>query len=533
MFEKKKEYWICLIAILCMSLGVLGGCGKANEESTATYKMPEIISVTPADGSDVKNDTLSEEDYQTYCRSVDNILDSVSKYSNRGFQNDGDVEAAIDKVYELAEDMKKEGAVKTATKHDTYVFIEFKSGIQYLYLPEIVGINAGGSNGSVSIWSVQEGKSTYIGDDKAVAADEKATDGAAKKIADTFDNYKWDVNIDDEAVTLQTAMDFSSNEVILWNGHGDWCEEYGSFICTRERFDDHIYGDRKLWITAGDKEYIVTSYAIDTYVKDLSNSFLMFGTCNGLRSDNLSKSFANKNAKALVLNTDITTSEYAGNIMASIIEHMVQGNTLDEAMQQARSEYGEHDPNLWTQFGALDYSVPTICFGGDYKFGTESVDLLTYYLKTYDNRGDFIAPDNAEVLIDTFDSTAYAVNGSDCFTYYREDNGYIIYHNPIEGVSIEGIYPGMARENVKPMLAEKGYSFSGDGSASLEGAVSYSFGENGQVTGNATSDGSTSSTERYTKDTGGGNGEYVYLSIKYTGDQVQSIEAGIMYPNAG
>lgn len=219
--------------------------------------------------------------------------------------------------------------------------------------------------------------------------------------------------------------------------------------------------------------------------------------------------------------------------MASVADYMLEDYTLDEAMSLAKADNGEHDPNLWTQYGAQDYSIPTVCFGGNYKFGTESLDLLTYYLKTYENRSDFIAPNNAEVLIDSFDSTAYAVDGKDCFTYYREDNGHIIYYDPVEGVSIDGIYPGMARENVKSILTEKGYSIVGDGSASLEGAVSYSFGENGQVTGNATSGGSTSSTERYTKETGGENGEYIYLSIKYTGDQVQSIEAGIMYPNAG
>jgi len=531
---KGKKYFFLVSMMLMLVMLSIAGCGKKEDGKKTSYTMTGMVSLEPVDGVEVEKSTLSEEDYNTYIESVDDILDEVSTYRDRHYSEEGDISKSIDKVYDYAEKLKDKGIATTVTKYDTYVFIEFSSGIQYMFMPELEGVNAGGDKGLVSIWSVQEGKSSYVSDPEAVDADQRATDGAAEKLANAFDNYSWDVNIDDEEVTMQTGMDLSKNQIVLWDGHGGCGERYGgSFICTKEKFTGRIPDDGKLWKTANDHEYVITSYLIDTYVDDLSNSFLMFGTCEGAKENNLIESFRKKNAAALVMFTDYTTTSYAGNMMAAIVDYMLDGHTLDEAMALAKADYGEHDPEFWDEYGADDYSVPVVCFGGDYKFGTEPLDLLTYYLKTYENRSNFVAPENAEVLIDTFDSTAYAVDGSDCFTYYRMDNGHIIYHNPVEGVTVDGIYPGMAREYVKPLLTEKGYSFADDGSVSMEGAVSYSFNADGTVTGTPTSGGSTASTERYTKATDGDNGEYVYLSIKYTGDQVQSIEAGIMYPDAG
>ena len=533
MMKGKKHFFLVSIMIMLVTLSI-AGCGKEEESKKSSYTMTGMVSLETVDGVEVEKSTLSEEDYNTYIESVDDILDEVSFYRERSYSEEGDISESIDKVYDYAVKLKDKGVVTAVEKCDTNVFVEFSSGIQWMFLPELEGVNTGGDKGLVSIWSVQEGKSSYIGDPAAVEADQKATDGAAEKIANAFDNYSWDVNIDDEEVTMQTGKDLSKNQIVLWDGHGGYGEQYGgSFICTKEKFNGRIPDDAKLWKTVNENEYVITSYLIDTYVDDLSNSFLMFGICDGAKENNLIESFRKKNAAALVMFTDLTTTSYAGNMMASIVDYMLEGHTLDEAMTLAKADNGEHDPNLWKKYGAEDYSEPIVCFGGDYKFGAEPLDLLACYLKTYENRSDFIAPENAEVLIDTFDSTAYAVDGTDCFTYYREDNGHVIYHNYVEGVTIDGLYPGMAREYVKTMLIEKGYSFEDDGSVSMEGAVSYSFGENGQVTGNATTGGSTGSTERYTKATDGSNGEYVYLSIKYTGNQVQSIEAGIMYPDAG
>ncbi len=534
---KKEKLLLCILLILMAT--VYSGCGKNEtnksvEEEKSAYTMTGMVSLEPVDGIAVSTNILSEKDYNTYIESVDDLLDEVSSYRDRDYSEEGDISESIDIVYDYAVKLRDKSIATTVEKYDTYMFVEFSSGIQWMFMPELEGVNAGGDKGLVSIWSVQEGKSSYIGNPAAVEADQRATDGAAEKIANAYDNYSWDVNIDDEEVTMQTGKDLSKNQIVLWDGHGGYGEQYGgSFICTKEKFTGRIPDDGKLWKTVNDHEYVITSYLIDTYVDDLSNSFLMFGICDGAKENNLIESFRQKNAAALVMFTDITTTSYAGNMMAAIVDYMLESHTLDEAMALAKADYGEHDPNLWKKYGADDYSRPVVCFGGDYKFGTELLDLLTYYLKTYENRSDFIAPENAEILIDTFDSTAYAVDGKDCFTYYRIDNGHIVYYDSVEGVTVDGIYPGMARDYVKPLLTEKGYAFAADGSVSMEGAVSYSFGEDGKVTGTPTSGGSTASTERYTKATGGDNGEYVYLSVKYTGDQVQSIEAGIMYPNAG
>ena len=366
---------ICTV-IICGATLLLSACGntanKSADDTGTKGKKVESVALNRADGSD-STASISEEDYDECRKYIENIYDEIGEYDKRDYANDGDIAEAVDKVAELAETWKEDGTATTVTKHDSYVYIEFANGIRYFFAPASPGTSAVGSDIHVSVYSLQPAKTEFAArNNETQVADDNATDVAAKKIADAYDNYEWEYDLDDKELTLLKVAALGPNEVILWNGHGGWFEECGSTLVLSETIDDVNYIGDDIYYIENDGNYLVTSYFVDSYIKDLSNTFLYLSTCSGLRDTGLADSFKNKGAAAIVANTDVITTIYTSNVMSAVVDGLLEGSDLDSAMALAKEKYGEQDLEFYEDDGALGYAVPTVYWGGDYTFAEES-----------------------------------------------------------------------------------------------------------------------------------------------------------------
>lgn len=377
--------------LLCSTLVFVSGCGTStdNAENEAKNKV-ETVALERTDGVSEDKLNLSDEDYEECSNCIDDIYETISKYDNRGYSEDGDIKAAVDEVSTLAEEWKEEGTVSEVKTHDSYVYIEFASGMKYFFSPSTPGTSAVGSDTQVSVYSIQPAKTEFAErNSETETADTNATDAAAKKIDDTYDNYFWKYDLDDKEVTFQTVADFASNDVVLWNGHGGYFEECGSVLVLSETIDDVHYKGDNLYYIVNDGNYLITSFFVDTYVGDISNTFLYLSTCSGLRDTGLADSFKNKGAAAIVANTDVINTIYTSNVMASVVDGLVEGNTLDEAMAVAKKQYGDQDSFSYEEYGALGYAVPTVYCGGDYTFAEIGFADGEYQTNKTDNQSGY------------------------------------------------------------------------------------------------------------------------------------------------
>ena len=379
--------------LLCGTLVFVSGCGTStdNAENEAKNKI-ETVALERTDGVSEDKLNLSDEDYEECSNCIDDIYETISKYDNRGYSEDGDIKAAVEAVSTLAEEWKEQGTVSEIKTHDSYVYIEFASGMKYFFSPSTSGTSAVGSDTQVSVYSLQPAKTEFAErNGETETADTNATDAAAKKIDDTYDNYFWKYDLDDKEVTFQTVADFASNDVVLWNGHGGYFEECGSVLVLSETIDDVHYKGDNLYYIVNDGNYLITSFFVDTYVGDISNTFLYLSTCSGLRDTGLADSFKNKGAAAIVANTDVINTIYTSNVMAAVVDALVDGNTLEEAMKLAKEQYGEKDAFFYGEDGALDYAVPTVYCGGDYTFVDELIGFEDGEYQTFktDNQSGY------------------------------------------------------------------------------------------------------------------------------------------------
>ena len=373
---KKFGLTVILLVLLSGIMIFVSSCSCSTNNA-------EKVSLEKADGSQATTN-ITDKDYEECQEYIDKIYDEIEKYDERDYANDQDIANAVEKVSEVAENWKKDGKVSTVNKHDSYVYIEFPSGIKYFYAPSIPGTNAVGSDTHVSVYSMQPAKSEYASRNQETKnADDNATDVSAKKIDDAYENYSWKYNLDDKDVTLKTVAGLDRNEVVLWHGHGLWFEESGSALVLSETIKDkHYFGDNVEYIS-NKGNYLVTAAFVDSYVKNISNTFLYLSTCSSLRDNQLAEAFKRKGAVAIVGNTDVITTIYSCQITSAVIDGLIAGKDLDSAMAFAKEKYGAQDSTIYTSEGAKGYAVPTVYCGGNYTFAEEVVSFTDGIYNTY------------------------------------------------------------------------------------------------------------------------------------------------------
>ena len=294
-----------------------------------------------------------------------------SRYTDaNGYVPVGQLADMMDEVSAYIQRLYRKGKILDYEISEENVMFRFRSGIPYMYSPSVEGMDAGGGELSMSVITCQPYAGTYS---ERLDTYMEIPDQTAEKLEETFENYSFsaEADYDGEEVTLDLIRSFSSNEIILWHGHGGYSKEYHSVLGTGEKIDytshfrDAVHGRL---VGLQDGRIGITSKYIDKYCGDLSGSFLYLGTCKSGTDDVLANAFLNKGAAAVAANSDNIFTEYDLLMIEAVMDNMMTLNqdtenyhTLEEALELAKAQCGENDSG----YGVKDSAAEVLIFGGE------------------------------------------------------------------------------------------------------------------------------------------------------------------------
>lgn len=370
---------------------------------------------------------LSENDIAVQEQYIELFNDIEGSYTS--VDGDADIEKIVQGIYQKALEGKKDGNILSASKEEDSVQIRFSSGIWYIYQPEQEGIDASGSDADVSIMTLQPYLSSYNAIDKRKSTE--ATDGSAEKIAGQFTNHIFDKNYDDSDVTLDVVKNFSADQIVLCHTHGYYSPNIGSVLWLGEKAHSTQWWTEKKYVedySAGRIVFTknfqvgVTSAFISKYLGDLDNSVIYLGACLSGKDSRLAQSFLNKNAEAVIGNSETIWRDYNCNMMQDVAEDLLKYNesaqrynTLSEALAYAKEKNGENDyvyrpsdahaPSTPLIFGNGDYRLkePTVIEADSVRLNSENVSM---YVGNTIMLTATVTPDNATDQTVTWNSSA-------------------------------------------------------------------------------------------------------------------------------
>ncbi|MCQ2751608.1 MAG: hypothetical protein MJ189_00645 [Coriobacteriales bacterium] len=203
--------------------------------------------------------------------------------------------------------------------------------------------------------------------DEHISLPEDASDmgdiipAAVRKCQSRFPSFTYSTSLKDDQVKCDAIEQIHPNQIVIWQGHGDW-DEVNSLIIleTDTAFStyssDPAYTEdiaNKLIVEVPGGYYAgITPGYIDKYGGDMSGSFIYLGSCESGHEGNtsLAQAFLNKGAAAVIVNTHTIQANY-GNIMQYTVTTLLTeinpttGNyyLLGDALAKAKSIYGTND----------------------------------------------------------------------------------------------------------------------------------------------------------------------------------------------
>lgn len=321
---------------------------------------------------------------------VDEMKDTVATISgldaqfkdDKGYVPESNISSALQAVKNYADELNNDGKLLDYSNDGFSSTITLNNGMTISYVPKTEALDAGGSDVEMTVLTMQPYYDLYtdLGDMLT------APDTAAKDISSVFDNISFsdETNYDTSAVTLELIKSLSSNQIVLWHGHGGYSDSVRSYLCLGQEFQwrdpsvnrdyylDYING-RIMCGSSGNT--IITSKFIDTYCGDLSGSFFYLGTCSSGKDDTFANALLNKGAVAVVGNNATISSKYNTRMLFSVATLMTQLNlttgnfyTLDEALRGSFELFGEDDLAWCAENGiAIEKAVAAypVIFGGE------------------------------------------------------------------------------------------------------------------------------------------------------------------------
>lgn len=351
--------------------------------------------------------------------------------TNGGYVPREAVDDVMEEIRDYLEGAKAAGDVLHYEIDGNSVFIKMPSGLALAYEPREEGADSVGSDVSMTVITCQP-CFTSMGGSSATTSAYTLPDGVnyflemiddvARDIDLTFDNYTFSPNnnLDDSQVTLARIRNISSNEIVLWHGHGYYGPVVKSCLVTGEAFDWNAY----LWdvgyyadcvtnriinsVLTGYDSVIISSGYIQKYCGNMDNSFIYLAACCSGKHAGLANAFLNKGAEAVVGLSETVKRTYNVRMLYETVENMLlikedteNYYTLKQAIQKAKRDFGTNDAD--TRYGGIG-ATPLI-FGGsnaeNYRFAdveTDPVGTLTGQICRASDRSTPVPDANILVL---------------------------------------------------------------------------------------------------------------------------------------
>ncbi len=318
-------------------------------------------------------DDITDEEYE-YAENVPQMLDkAIEKYKVDGVVTDED--KAYEEILNVAQELVDNGE---AIDYDAYeegksIIINMKSGIGCYYQIETPGTDGANQADSIEVYTYQPCESGY---DDNMSRYMKYPDAAGERISEEFDNVSFTNNYDNASVTTEIVKNFSSDQIILWHGHGGYTEESHSLIVCGEQAgadykNDEDYIKRRIYVFSDNSIGFSYKY-IDYYCGDLSNTLVYMGCCSTAKDTVLAASFLNKGAELFIGNDETIRTVYNLSMIKRFSEGLSKQKkewiffnagyrTAKEALEYAKDKEGEYSPGeekaKVVMYGNLSYKL--------------------------------------------------------------------------------------------------------------------------------------------------------------------------------
>lgn len=195
----------------------------------------------------------------------------------------------------------------------------------------------------------------------------------------TLENVSYDKDDQPRNLPLdkQIMGSLGPNQIIMFQGHGDYSEIYKSCISTGKEYDydkaeiDNEYKTDKLegrlvpFNNIYSDEFITSKY-IEKYCGNLEGSIIYLGQClsaaeywveeDGLEVSKIDETLVNaflaKGARTVLAQTRTSQMRYGNVMQYAVMSQLSQINpntnklyTISESLEEARNTYGQDDPN--------------------------------------------------------------------------------------------------------------------------------------------------------------------------------------------
>ena len=305
--------------------------------------------------------------------------------------------ALLDAVEAYFHRLEQKGAVCVIDRDEKSIYVKFTSGIGMIYEAAPPDTSAGGGDAHLTIFSIQPDSQLYW----------EVLEEISQQIGENLlpVTYSPDLSRREEHVTPETLNSLSSNQVVIWNGHGLYHRKTGCGLVTgmkptkqeMEAYNGGFAHDLILLADTTEEKGLatVTPKYVETYCGDLSNDFIILAACDSMRDDKLAQAFSDKGADAVFGFTDSVLTKYALLFVGKMLEVMQEVNpltvnyyTLEEALGSAEyilgsSDYWFHEEYLnqeqrekLTYHPTLPGAAPYIYCGKDYRLAELNCDFI-------------------------------------------------------------------------------------------------------------------------------------------------------------
>lgn len=313
----------------------------------------------------------------------ENLSNEIQQIEEKYLDEDGYVideleNDLMEDVYEYAKNLLSKNQITSTAYNpndgDSCVYMEIANWVDVVYVPPKKDVMSGGeSECDVEVFVFEPNATEmrlYI---RLFAVTStipsyKYPTGDADIITEKFPLFSCSNKYKDKEVTLESLQTIQPNSVILWEGHGGYTEEIGSFLMIGTKKHDSTiirdhwkeYGDKALCMNTKGQFYITSKY-IENYMPDdcFDGSLIYLASCYSMKSDSnnqLINSIWNKGARAVLGSTDEIGVFYNIHMMDAFVEGLCSRNdagnyrTVTQALKYAKKKYGEID--FWGPKGA-------------------------------------------------------------------------------------------------------------------------------------------------------------------------------------
>lgn len=185
-----------------------------------------------------------------------------------------------------------------------------------------------------------------------------------------YSSAKWNLNglktsMNDACTVADFKTDLKGKDLIVIEEHGCTYEDE-PLIATEEEYDplssyeyqdDLDAGRLEVMISEDGAQYCLKPSFFEYYYGggQLENSFVWIGSCYGASNSRLMDAFVNTGARAVVGHSDSVYTMYDYNMLNTVVDGMISGESSSEAFQKAKDQWGENDEQFAIKYMAVDY----------------------------------------------------------------------------------------------------------------------------------------------------------------------------------